>query len=249
MPDKELISRNFSASAEVYNSHSVMQREMADRLLSFLTPPLTSSPISLTKILDIGCGTGYLTLKLAEQFPSARVEGIDIAPGIIAVAEKLKRSNLSFTVGDGEEVSGSGYDLVVSNASLQWMEIGKAFARVASLLKPGGLFVFTTFGPKTLIELKECGFRVNEFPDTIAIEQLLKPNFHNVFLASQVYHEEFPGVKELIYYLKELGAQTADEGATFSPSAFRQYKEKYSTSDGVTASFEPIYGVFRRKAE
>jgi malonyl-CoA O-methyltransferase len=175
------------------------------------------------------------------------VEGIDIAPGMIAVAEKQKRHNLSFAVADGEEVVGNDYDLVVSNASLQWMSIEKTFARVASILKPNGLFLFTTFGPKTLIELKECGFRVNEFPDTIAIEQLLKPDFHNVFLASQVFHEEFPGVKELIYYLKELGAQTSDESAAFSPSAFRQYKERYSTPDGVSASFEPIYGVFKKK--
>lgn len=242
MPDKELISKNFSASAADYDRHSVMQREMADKLFSLLT----TNDLQLTTILDIGCGTGYLTLKLAEQFPSARVEGIDLAPGMIAVAEKQKRRNLFFEVGDGEEVVGSDYDLVVSNASLQWMSVEKTFARVASLLKTGGLFVFTTFGPKTLIELKECGFRVNDFPDTVAIEQLLKPDFHNVFLASQVIHEEFPGVKELIYSLKELGAQTSDESEAFSPSAFRQYKEKYSDGEGVIASFELVYGVFKR---
>jgi malonyl-CoA O-methyltransferase len=244
MPDKQLISQNFSASAAGYDRHSIMQRDMADRLFSLL--PEKYSP---SKIIDLGCGTGYLTAKLAEQFPAARVEGIDIAPGMIAVAEKQQHNNLSFKVGDGEEAFGSDYDLVVSNASLQWMSIEKTFTRVVALLKPGGLFVFTTFGPKTLIELKECGFRVNEFPDTIAIEQLLKPDFHNVFLASQVYREEFPGVKELIYYLKELGAQTSNEGETFSPSSFRRYKERYSIPEGVSASFEPIYGVFRRKAE
>lgn len=245
MPDKELISRNFSASAADYDQHAVMQREMADKLLSLLPP----YPIPHTKILDLGCGTGYLTKMLSERFPAARVEGIDIAPGMIAVAGKQKRNNLFFEVGDGEEVAGSNYDLVVSNASLQWMSVEKTFAHVAGLLKPGSYFLFTTFGPKTLIELKNCGFRVNDFPDTVAIEQLLKPDFHNVFLASQVIHEEFPGVKELIYSLKELGAQTSDEGETFSPSAFRQYKEKYGDGEGITASFELIYGVFKRKAE
>jgi malonyl-CoA O-methyltransferase len=242
MPDKELISKNFSASAADYDRHSLMQREMADKLLSLLPPYL----IPLTKILDLGCGTGYLTAKLAERFPSASVEGIDLAPGMIAEAEKRKRENLFFEVGDGEEIVGQDYDLVVSNASLQWMMIEKTFARVAGLLKPGGYFLFTTFGPKTLIELKESGFSVNDFPDTVAIEQLLKPDFHNVFLAAQVVHEQFPGVKELIYSLKELGAQATDGGEAFTPSAFRQYKEKYGDEEGVTASFELIYGVFRR---
>ena len=65
-------------------------------------------------------------------------------------------------------------------------------------------------------------------------------------MASQVIHEQFPDVKELIYSLKELGAQASAGRATFSPSAFRQYKEKYGDGDGVIASFELIYGVFKK---
>ncbi len=243
MPDKELISRNFSASAAEYDRHAVMQQEMADRLFSLLPEGLAP-----TKIVDLGCGTGYLTAKLAEEFPRARVEGIDLAPGMIAEAKNRERSNLSFKVGDGEEVSGEGYDLVVSSSSFQWMAVEKAFARVAALLRPEGYFLFTTFGPQTLRELKEAGFSVNSFPDTIELEQLLKPDFQNIFLASQVVHEQFPGVKELIYSLKELGAQAADPGGAFSPAAFRRYKELYAGEEGVTASFELIYGVFRRKS-
>ncbi len=243
MPDKELISRNFSASAADYERHAVMQKEMADRLFSLL--PETFKP---AKVIDLGCGTGYLTAKLAEEFPRARVEGIDLAPGMIEEAKKRARPNLSFRVGDGEEVAGSDYDLVVSSSSFQWMAVEKAFARVAALLKPEGYFLFTTFGPNTLKELKETGFSVNNFPDTIELEQLLKPDFQNIFLASQVVHEQFPGVKELIYYLKEIGAQAAEPGRPFSPAAFRQYKEHYGDEEGVTASFELIYGVFRKKA-
>ena len=251
MLDKQLISRNFSLSAQHYDEHAIMQREMADRLFSLLT----TYDLQLTTILDIGCGTGYLTGKLAERFPSARVEGIDIAPGMIEVANKLKRENITFKIGDGEDIRGVGdevwgmgeYDLIVSNASLQWMSVEKVFASVAKLLKPGGLLVFSTFGPKTLSELKECGFKVNEFPDTIAIEGLTKPNFQNIFLASQVSREKFGDVKELVYHLKELGAQTSAGENKFTPAAFRAYKQKYGSQDGIAASFELVYGVFRRK--
>jgi malonyl-CoA O-methyltransferase len=250
MLDKQLISRNFSRSAGHYDEHAVLQREMADDLFSLLT----TYSLELKAILDIGCGTGYLTRKLAEHYPAARIEGIDIAPGMIEAANKYQLNNLSFKVEDGErmeEKEGEGgegiYDLVASNASLQWMSVEKVFANVAKLLKPGGLFVFSTFGPKTLRELKESGFRVNEFPDTIAIEQLLKPAFVNIFLASRVSREKFKGVKELIYHLKELGAQTAGAGEKFQPSAFKKYREKYGGADGISASFELIYGLFKRR--
>ena len=245
MPDKKLISENFSASAAGYDLHAVMQKKMADRLFEILL----NYDLNLSTILDIGCGTGYLAKKLAERFPAARVTGIDIAPGMIAIAERLKLENLFFAVGDGEDVTGQDYDLVVANAALQWMSLEKTFARVASLLKPRGHFLFTTFGPQTLIELKQSGFNVNHFPETSEIEELLKADFHTVFLATELEHEEFPGVKELIYYLIGLGAQASVRGNLFRPSAFRHYKEKYGTKDGVNASFELIYGVFRKKVK
>ena len=90
MLDKNEISRNFSSSAVRYDEHSALQREMADDLLSLLT---TKPLINPSAILDIGCGTGYLTRKLAELFPAARVEGIDIAKGMIDEAQKQKRDH------------------------------------------------------------------------------------------------------------------------------------------------------------
>ncbi|MBN3033740.1 MAG: malonyl-ACP O-methyltransferase BioC [Candidatus Saganbacteria bacterium] len=244
MLDKNLIGKNFSASAAGYDQHAQMQKTMADRLFEILL----NYELQLNTVLDIGCGTGYLTRKLAERFPHARIEGIDIAPGMIAIAEKIKLDNLVFMVGDGENLTGQDYDLVVANAALQWMSLERTFDRVACLLRPDGHFLFTTFGPRTLIELKESGFNVNEFPRTNEIEQLLKAEFDTVFLATEVEPQHFPSVKDLVYYLIRLGAQTSSQEKLFRPEAFRHYKERYSDGrGGVSASFELIYGVFRRR--
>lgn len=231
MLDKRIISRNFSQSARDYDKHAVLQKEMADRLLSLLPE------IDPRKILDIGCGTGYLTKKLADRFPKAEIIGIDIAPGMIEVAEKQKRGNLSFRVGDGEETEGNNeYDLVISNASLQWMDVKKVFFCVAEILEQKGVFAFTTFGPKTLRELKECGFRVNDFPAVEELEKQLKPNFNNIFLASQIVRQTFKSIRDLIYHLKELGAQTTDRDNRVNFPVFKRKGE-------VIATFEKIFAI------
>ncbi len=231
MLDKELIKKNFSRSAKEYDKHAVLQKEMADRLLSSLPQ------IDPKRVLDIGCGTGYLAEKLAEKFPQAEIVGIDIAPGMIEAAGKRKRGNLFFRVDDGEELKEKEkYNLVVSNASLQWMEAPKVFASVAALLDTGGIFTFTTFGPATLRELRECGFRVNDFPEVEELEKQLQQNFSNIYLTSRIVRQTFKSVRELACHLKELGAQATDRNERMKLPSFKRQGE-------FMATFEIIYGT------
>lgn len=200
--DKERIGQNFSRGAAAYDAEAILQKEMADRLYDL------AGPVCPTRVLDLGCGTGYLTRRLAEKFPLARVIGIDIAPGMIdAAREKNQCPNIKYLVADGERYSDGRYDLIVANASLQWMKVEKAFANVLQLLLPGGRFVFATFGPRTLTELKACGFRINDFPALAMLEEGLKA-FSQVDLKADLIKQTFPGVKELVGHLRSIGANS-----------------------------------------
>ena len=132
--------------------------------------------------------------------------------------------------------SDNKYGLVASNASLQWMEAPKVFASVAGLLEPGGVFAFTTFGPGTLRELRECGFRVNDFPAMEELEGQLRVNFESILLSSQNVCQTFGNIRELAYHLKELGAQATDVNIKVKFPSFERKGE-------VRATFEVIYGT------
>lgn len=238
MLDKQQISDNFSRSAPDYDRHALLQKEMADGLLKKL---INFKP---ENILDIGCGTGYLTRKLAEMFPRAEALGIDIAPGMIEVANRQKRSNLRFSIGDGEGVKGKEkYDLAVSNASLQWMDAEKVFRGVHKILKAGGQFAFTTFGPRTLRELKESGFRVNHFLSAKELKQIIGNKFAAVNIQSSTASQKFKNIKELICHFKEVGAHATDSGNKTDTGAFRKYREKFGFGSGIIVSYEVICGM------
>jgi trans-aconitate 2-methyltransferase len=71
-------------------------------------------------VVDVGCGSGYLTGLLAKRWPGAVVEGIDSSPEMIAAAAGV--AGVSFSVGDAVDWQpGSDVDVVVSNAALQWV--------------------------------------------------------------------------------------------------------------------------------
>jgi len=98
------------------------------------------------RILDLGCGTGHLTAKIAET--GALVVGVDRSPEMIRQA-KEKYPSLQFEVMDAREILLDGkFDTVFSNATLHWIkEPERVITAIGKLLRPGGRFV-AEFGGK-----------------------------------------------------------------------------------------------------
>lgn len=90
-------------------------------------------------VLDLGCGTGELTNHLAEQLDEATVIGIDNSAEMLSKAPK--KEHLLFEEKDIETVLNeeSKWDLIVANASLQWVDHHQALIpRIISKLNPNG---------------------------------------------------------------------------------------------------------------
>ncbi|MEH1970826.1 MULTISPECIES: class I SAM-dependent methyltransferase [unclassified Nostoc] len=126
--------------ASVYEDKHAFVWQYGEDLLKLLNPKLGEF------ILDLGCGTGQLTEKIAQA--GAEVMGIDYAPEMI---EKARQNypHLRFNVGDAQIFRvDKPLDAVFSNAVLHWIkEPDAAIASIHQSLKPGGRFV-AEFGGK-----------------------------------------------------------------------------------------------------
>lgn len=93
------------------------------------------------EVIDLGCGTGELTLRLAEALPGSVVTGIDASRDMLRETRHFTHERLSFRQQTIEEalVEKKQYDLVFSNAALQWVSGHRELMpRLRALLKPGG---------------------------------------------------------------------------------------------------------------
>jgi trans-aconitate 2-methyltransferase len=92
------------------------------------------------KIVDLGCGTGELTARLAALSPGSDVLGIDSSPAMLEKARPLARTGLRFAAGRVEDWDARGeYDLVFSHATLQWVDDHEALLeKLARALAPSG---------------------------------------------------------------------------------------------------------------
>ena len=105
-------------------------------------------------VVDLGCGPGNLTTLLRRRWPEARVRGLDSSPEMIERA-RAGEPGIGFEVGDlrtwaaepVDEAVGGPVDVLVSNATLQWVPGHlDLLAALVSRVRPGGWFAFQVPG-------------------------------------------------------------------------------------------------------
>jgi malonyl-CoA O-methyltransferase len=179
--DRRAVALAFDRASTGYDASAALQERVRNELLGRLAD-LRLAPAA---ILDLGAGTGHATRALKRRFPHAVVVAADIAPGMLELAkhqsrwlrrfERVRADAYTLPFRDGS------FDLVFSSLMLQWCDdLDAVFAEIARVLKPGGALVFSTFGPDTLLELRESwsasgapGNHVNHFFDAPSIGSAL----------------------------------------------------------------------------
>lgn len=90
------------------------------------------------RVVDLGCGTGELTRRLANALPDSDVTGLDSSGQMLANAASYAGPRLHFEQGDQAQLTGE-WDLIFSNAALQWSENHEQLIpRLYERLLPGG---------------------------------------------------------------------------------------------------------------
>lgn len=108
-------------------------RELAARVAVVVAAP--------QRVIDLGCGPGNSTAVLAERWPTAQLTGLDSSPDMIAAARKSSPAR-DWQVGDIADwaaQTGESFDVVFSNAALQWVNDHAAvFPKLLSRVAPDG---------------------------------------------------------------------------------------------------------------
>ena len=100
------------------------------------------------EVLDLGCGDGKLTARIAELVPEGKVLGIDYSEGMLETAQKRQKANLGFEFKDIKKIDyREQFDVIFSNAALHWVkEHGKLLENCYCALKEGGIIRFNFAG-------------------------------------------------------------------------------------------------------
>lgn len=256
---KSSVARSFGRAALTYDDAAVLQRRIGTELLDYVHPFIkkTSSPV----ILDLGAGTGFFTRALVEMAPNARVVAVDLAESMVKRASLRHQGGC--VVGDAEAlpIATGAVDLIFSNMCIQWCRDPVGLCKeLERVLKPGGRMIFSTFGPKTLKELRDAWSVSDGFEhviDFLSEDQLMtvfeRAGFVWESRMARVDRCVYPDVFALMRELKDLGARNASVSRSRSMTGRGRIEamvEAYPSEieGGIAASFEILGGCVGLRA-
>lgn len=217
--DRQRLRHSFGRAAAGYAEVAVLQREIESRLLEQLDVLEARRP---KRVLDVGSGPGRASGVMKGRWPKAEVIALDIAlpmlhqvPGQTRFWRPIKR-----VCAEAAQLplADNSIDLIFSNLCLQWVpDLPAALAEFRRVLREDGLLLFSTFGPDTLIELREAYLQAGERQPPLspfaAIQQvgdaLIAAGFRNPVLDREQFTLTYADVMPLLRELRAIGAGDA----------------------------------------
>ena len=262
--DKGRARADFNGAAHTYDDTAELQRTVSERLLERLEL-ITVQP---QRVLDLGSGTGRSAHKLTRVYRRARLIQADFAANMLRTARRRTSpffSRNSFLCADAEQLplADTCIDLVFSNLMLQWSsDPSRVFHEVSRILKPGGLFIFSSLGPDTLHELRDswrsadAAVHVNTFIDMHDLgDALIHSGFEHPVMETEYFVLTYSNVLALMRDLKQLGANNVNLGRRRTLTgkgrlnAMIAEYEKNRHAGKLPASYEVIYGHAWKRAQ
>jgi SAM-dependent methyltransferase len=182
--DMRTISTAFGAAASTYDAYAGVQETVARNLMERLAPSFDDAGAG-KRILEIGAGTGLLTMQLLEKYPNASFlitdvsqDMLDTCQGKVTVwdsdhpIEALRSSRIEFRILDGQDITsglaglqdvGAGpFDLIASSMTAHWFSDPiRSFEIWQKHLSPNGQIIYAIPGKDNFSwwknHLKGCG--------------------------------------------------------------------------------------------
>ena len=200
-----------------YDSHADVQRGAASDLArSIGTLDLPRRP----RVLEFGCGTGFLAEAAMPLLPEANWLMTDIAPDMVERSRRRLAGDPRFRFAqldaEAPELPGdeAGFDLVCSNLTAQWFDdVAATCERLIGLAKPGGVLLFSTLAAGTFREWEQAhrdlgrapGLRPLPRPETLRALRPGRSPGEVTLQSSTVRHAD---ARAFLHSLRSIGAAT-----------------------------------------
>lgn len=242
---KITLATAFGAAADAYHGGADVQREVAARLARRIGTLNLASP----RVLEIGCGTGFLYQALAPNLPGASWLLTDLSAAMVERARSEIGDHVHFAVMDGEHPTfmDDRFDLICASLVFQWFEdLPGSLRKLTGLLNPGGVLAFSTLAAESFPEWHEAhralgiqaATRVYPTIDEIAG---MAPPGTRIAVDVEEIPRAYPNAHAFLTHWKEIGTHVADtDRAPLTPGVMRKLLRRFE--DGVTVTYHVAYG-------
>lgn len=230
-----MIPTKFGKAASAYHVEADIQRKVADGLISSLLPWKEILPKG--PILEVGCGTGFLTKKLLNHFPEKEFLITDASPEMLQFCKKtlasegvLEGKNVHFEVLDAEEFKKEKekYSMVISNFTPHWFnDTALVLEQISKSILPGGLLLTSFPGNQSFEQWYETCLELglphtaNPLPNVEEVVVKLSMGPMQIDYYENDLYQEFSSSMDFFSHLKRIGASHSLKNTTLN---YKQFK-------------------------
>jgi ubiquinone/menaquinone biosynthesis C-methylase UbiE len=183
-PYRDVAEFNDRAASYDHGWRGRLHHEISERTAS-LAVATVAAP---NRVLDLGCGTGYLLRELASRYPDAeQLVGIDAAPAMVKTANAITQDDrLTFAVGVAEQIGypNDAFDLIVSTTSFDhWSDQQAGLRECARVLRRGGQLVLVDqFSPMLMPTIRRGKARTRSRATRLLLRAgFASPHWHRLY--------------------------------------------------------------------
>ncbi|WP_248845986.1 dethiobiotin synthase [Acetobacter senegalensis] len=250
MARRDLVRDRFDRAVG-YERAATVQRVAAQRLFEKLQDRLRGRKPA--RILELGCGTGFLTEKLRRAWPEAEIVATDIAPHMLERARQRAGEDICYRVMDAASPDISGpFDLICGNLVFQWLEQPqKAMETLEGFLAPAGVLALSTLMQGTFQEWRHAcameaeGSGTPDYPSAVEIQQWQAPLLSGMW-DSEACVQTFDNGRAFLRHLKETGASLPRAGYHPMSSAALMRSLARFEAQGSVITWRLAYGCFAK---
>ncbi|EDP3758196.1 malonyl-ACP O-methyltransferase BioC [Campylobacter jejuni] len=215
--------------AKDYEKHAKVQDFMGLKLCEILKNLRISH---FEKVFEFGCGRGELSKKLQNFITFDEYLKNDI------LDFKENSSILIFDMNEiaKQDLSKEKFDLIVSNATLQWLDLKRIIPSLRDMLNQNGILLLSTFAEQNLKEIKQStGFGLNYF-SLNELEQIFKVYFNEVKITQELIKLSFDNALDIFRHLKLSGVNSLG----FYPlnkGFLKEFEEKFQNK----LTYHPVF--------
>jgi len=253
--NKQLVRDRFCRTLRSYSSQAVVQKAMARELSEIICQQEPGR--SFERVLEVGSGSGALMAELLGRCNVTTYYANDLVAESLSslqgVLDRFAVGEFHFLAGDIESLKPlpSSLDLVVSNATLQWLnDLDGFFKKIFDHLKPGGMLAFTTFGPSNMREISAIE-GVGLSYHTLGELQLLAGRYFEITVSrEEKLRMEFPSPEAMLHHIRQTGVNGLLR-RSWTKSRYLHFLEEYrrlfSCENGVYLTYHPLYFCLKKR--
>ncbi|MBE9466794.1 MAG: malonyl-ACP O-methyltransferase BioC [Bacteroidetes bacterium] len=252
--DKEIVRNRFNRNFVSYNREAVVQQQIAEKLASMLSKFCKTE---LNRVLEIGCGTGFLSKNIISDYLVDEYFLNDIAESafkeIAIYANSKNFYNYKFIHGDAETaVFPENINTIISTSTFQWFNnIEKFISKINYVLNDTGIIAFSTFGKNNFKEIKAVSNVGLEYKTLKELKTIIEPYFNILHAEEWIQKEQFNSPKDVLKHIKLTGVNGL-KNEFFGKEKLIKFTEEYqkqfsNNNKTVNLTYHPIIIIAKKR--